>query len=785
MTTVAPVTILSVTSRGYLTYSDTVTVPRGFFGAAFSALWAGVTPAVVTFDSGVKASKAIADLTYTADIVGTAGNSITVQYLDSIKASKVIQDITYTADAKGSGGNAITVAYTSGGSAGAEVVTVGGSAISVAVQDQASYAVKTFVTGTASSKIIQDLTYVADTRGVAGDSVTVAYANTGFGGQESSSAAVSAITVAMQGVYASGTFVSGIAPFLLSNGLTFTSVVRDTGVYLEVDFDGGGTAGAEAVTLSGTGTALDPYKILIVVESGVSTAAQVKTAYDLVAAVTAIATVAVTTPGTVTPTVSTPLAGGVNSGVHVGNNTLAIAGHTLVDGVRVRLTSPGGTLPDPLATGTDYWVVNSAPGLIKLGATFGGGAVNLTDQGTSGGTFTVVPKGTSAAEIKTAVEADAPSAALVDITVSGTGTNQQIAQVATALAGGVNSSVNQTANTITVPTHGYTTGNKVAVTGGTLPTNLVTPSWVIVIDGSTLKFATSYANAMGATAIDIASDGDATTTYTLTPAYSTATMVKAAVDASVAAAALVDTSITGTAGNFQAISAVANLAGGYGGAGASAQVVVTASAIQVYLETGVTTAAQVKTVVDASVPAAALVDVSVTGNGAAAQVVTAATPLENGVDNDFTKSTEALPNRVFITGHTLVTGSLFALTTGGGLPAGLAAQNYYAIRIDDNTLKFASSLANALAGTAVPITGDGTGQHTVTAAAFAATLSLQWSVDNSLWEDVPTGYGGEAVNMAGQTSNIWTVNSIQPQYFRLKLNPSGGQITCTAVSTVK
>lgn len=48
-------------------------------------------------------------------------------------ASKVVQDITYTAVAAGTGGNAITIAYVTGGTAGSEVVTVTGNAISVSI----------------------------------------------------------------------------------------------------------------------------------------------------------------------------------------------------------------------------------------------------------------------------------------------------------------------------------------------------------------------------------------------------------------------------------------------------------------------------------------------------------------------------------------------------------------------------------------------------------------------------------------------------------------------------
>lgn len=72
-----------------------------------------------------------------------------------------------------------------------------------------------------------------------------------------------------------------------------------------------------------------------------------------------------------------------------------------------------------------------------------------------------------------------------------------------------------------------------------------------------------------------------------------------------------------------------------GGTAGSEVVSVVGSAISVQIETGVSTATQVKTAVDASGAAAALVNVSVSGTGSNAQVVAAAAPLAGGDDADF------------------------------------------------------------------------------------------------------------------------------------------------------
>lgn len=67
-------------------------------------------------------------------------------------------------------------------------------------------------------------------------------------------------------------------------------------------------------------------------------------------------------------------------------------------------------------------------------------------------------------------------------------------------------------------------------------------------------------------------------------------------------------------------------------------------------------------------------------------------------------------------GHGMQTGDgPIRVSSSTTLPAGLAAAtDYWVIRVDDNTIKLATSKANALAGTAINITDQGTGTHTLT-----------------------------------------------------------------------
>lgn len=83
---------------------------------------------------------------------------------------------------------------------------------------------------------------------------------------------------------------------------------------------------------------------------------------------------------------------------------------------------------------------------------------------------------------------------------------------------------------------------------------------------------------------------------------------------------------------------------------------------------------------------------------------------------DATFTTTHGTETVNITAHGLQTGDgPFRMTnSGGALPAGYAAAtDYYAIRTGANTLQLAASRALAYAGTAVAISGDGTGTHTL------------------------------------------------------------------------
>lgn len=79
----------------------------------------------------------------------------------------------------------------------------------------------------------------------------------------------------------------------------------------------------------------------------------------------------------------------------------------------------------------------------------------------------------------------------------------------------------------------------------------------------------------------------------------------------------------------------------------------------------------------------------------------------------FNAATAIATNQLTYTSHNYVTGDAVLYDNNGGTSVGglTSGQTYYAIKINDNVLKLATSYNNAVAGTAIPITaGVGTGQ---------------------------------------------------------------------------
>lgn len=86
--------------------------------------------------------------------------------------------------------------------------------------------------------------------------------------------------------------------------------------------------------------------------------------------------------------------------------------------------------------------------------------------------------------------------------------------------------------------------------------------------------------------------------------------------------------------------------------------------------------------------------------------------------------TIAAPGVLTWTAHGLTTGKRLQLTTTGALPTGLAANTtYWFTKIDANTGKLSTSLANCAAGTFITTTGSQSGTHTAVAGDIGLSLN--------------------------------------------------------------
>ncbi len=144
-------------------------------------------------------------------------------------------------------------------------------------------------------------------------------------------------------------------------------------------------------------------------------------------------------------------------------------------------------------------------------------------------------------------------------------------------------------------------------------------------------------------------------------------------------------------------------------------------------------------------------------------------------------------NTFTIASHGYATGLKLRATSTGTLPAGITTGvDYFAIIVDANTIKVASSLANALLGTAIDITDQGSdgATNTLTATTLAgATIALEKSNDGLIWSAE-----GSPVSIAA-TAVVWLENTgaLPPtgNYMRITTAMTAGQMTVSSNVVVK
>ncbi len=137
-------------------------------------------------------------------------------------------------------------------------------------------------------------------------------------------------------------------------------------------------------------------------------------------------------------------------------------------------------------------------------------------------------------------------------------------------------------------------------------------------------------------------------------------------------------------------------------------------------------------------------------------------------------------NTITITAHGYTTGIKVALT-GTNLPTGLSATNYWIIAVNANTIALATSLANAVAGTRVHMTAQGsTTDATLTPITLATTgqvLKLQESNDGVTFFDV----SGLTVTITAAGNTLWQITQPATAYHKFVLTPTTGAINLDVI----
>ena len=162
------------------------------------------------------------------------------------------------------------------------------------------------------------------------------------------------------------------------------------------------------------------------------------------------------------------------------------------------------------------------------------------------------------------------------------------------------------------------------------------------------------------------------------------------------------------------------------------------------------------------------------GAGSITVVVTDA-----GVDSEV----NIVDNEITIPSHGFPVGFKIQLTTTGTLPAPLlTATDYFVIVVDTNTIKLATSLSNALAGSAIDITNQGSdgAVNTATGVALAgASVTFRKSNDGTNWIDIQT-----ATSITVDGSVMIEQPNVSYRYFKVVKALTSGVVDLKALTLV-
>ncbi len=168
---------------------------------------------------------------------------------------------------------------------------------------------------------------------------------------------------------------------------------------------------------------------------------------------------------------------------------------------------------------------------------------------------------------------------------------------------------------------------------------------------------------------------------------------------------------------------------------------------------------------------------SIDVSGCQTAAVQAICTVSSGTKGFTTASVNTTTNAITITAHGFLTGlGVVPTATAGTLPAPLVSgTTYYVIKVDADTIKLATSVVNALAGTAVDLTTVGvTGPFVLTVETANVDVILQQSIDGTNWFDLDTE------NVVAATNILFGVTNPTGRYLRLYVDITTGQITITS-----
>jgi hypothetical protein len=186
------------------------------------------------------------------------------------------------------------------------------------------------------------------------------------------------------------TFDSGSAATLVVQDLTYKAVtLGPVGNNITVEYEDTATAGFETVEVLG-------FDLVVGIQAGVSTAAQIKAAFERAPDALRLVSVEVNgNPYKAQDTApETPLANGTPSHVNAATSSLTLPSHDFPVGLKGELCSTG-VLPEGLSTLTNYFVIPVDAKTVRLARSYedalAGVAVQLHSQGSEGAVHTFLP----------------------------------------------------------------------------------------------------------------------------------------------------------------------------------------------------------------------------------------------------------------------------------------------------------------------------------------------------------------------------------------------------------